>query len=593
MRDYYDKENRHHELLFVKHLKTQENISEATSAEIDRFIETYESSQNVSLDRDWLFKSHFLKKKKDDSSFKINGVEYYSKLLDNWSIFKFISELLNYKQKKYDRNIVVTKTTFYEVYTRHQGLYPNIPALDILIDEKILADTPQGYSFPLHSGYTNYIFDLAGKIKAIIWQKLLDDLSFENETLRLLRFLSISKYDEHRQDIIPNLSERAKERFKDAALQLVLNEPDLLTIYQEFDKVYLDEEIDSPRNWNFRVENESDNLKPTEDIYELYHKMRKVSDNHSGNLFYVQECRADLSYLVYELLQLDKQHSNDFKSKEFKYPNYPLTKLLLKEGLKKPYLLWETAYYLKNKGLLRLPYLLTERNFEAFSFKLLDSAEIEVTPNETESQARTKVLKIAIELIYDEITASSNYDEGIYADITFQLFKEINRDKFDLIRNSRTVEIYEQTITDKKNREKVLLRTIEDYSKDIKRFPKKTIPSEISKHLSQLLRRVHSYSPKRELSNGSWQLPLHKLDYLSWLSKIVISCQLKNEVLEINIDREIGKTFQSIYQSAIEKITITKTVYSTLKQETDIPSWYLDNENLDNIDWIFPFILLK
>ncbi len=592
-KDYEKDKDRYNELLFIKHLKTELGIDETSSKEIKKLIKSYESNQKLKLDSEWLFNSHYIKEKKDGSNFEVSSVDYHTKLLDNWAIFKFINEVLIYKQKRFDASITITKDSFDKIYKHQKALFPKTSALEVFLENKVLTETFEGYNIAIRSGSPNYIFDLAGKIKAAIWQKLLDDASFENDTLRVLKFLSYSKFDEHRHDLGLHLSEEAKERFRETALKMVLSEPDLLSIDQEFNKVFLEDNISSRNYWNSGYINENDDLKPTEDIYDLYDNILKVSDSYNGNLFFMQDCRSDLSYLVHELLLLDKEYYKDNHPYNFKYSHYPITKQLLSEGLAKPYLLWESTYFLKTRGLTRLPYFLIEGNLATLTFRLLDDATIEVLPDETVSQVRTKMLKIAIPLIFDEITSTNNYDKEKFANITFQLFKETNRNKFQLVQNSRTIEIYEETISDKKERENILLKTIENYSLDINSFPKKASPSVISKHLSLLLELVHSYMPVKELSNGSWHLPLHKLDYLVWLSKVAINCQLKKEELETNIQQEIAKIFLETYQSAIEKISITKTDYPSLKLIVSIPSWCLDNEHLDNINWIYPFILLK
>src|SRR5690554_3425061 len=592
-RDYDDKKDKLNELLFIRHLKKQLGIEETSSKELKKQINSYESNQKLKLDSEWLFNSHYLKEKKDGSNFEVSSVDYYTKLLDNWAIFKFINEVLKYKQKKYDASICVKKDCFDKIYKQHKALFPKTPILEYLYENKVLLETSEGFIIPIRSGNPNYIFDLASPIKAIIWQKLIDDNTFEDDNQRILKFLSYSKYDEHRHDIVSHLSMEAKTRFKEAALATVLNEPDLHPIEKEFNKVFLEDEITSRNYWNNSIKIEGDDLKSTDDLYDLYDQMLKVSDNYNGNLFFIQGSRTDLSYLINELLVLDNEHPQKNDSDNFTYPHYPITKQFLLQGLSKPYLLWKTAYFLKTRGLTRLPFFLIEENFATLTFRLLDSATIEVLPDETVSQVRTKILKIAIQLVFDEITSSHNYDKERFAEIVFQLFKEINRDKFQLARNSRTIEIYEQTIADKKEREHVLLSTIENYSQSVNSFPKKASLSIISQHLTLLLERVHSYLPTRELSNGSWHLPLHKLDYLTWLSKVTINCQLKNEKLETNIDQSIAEDFLKTYLSAIEKVSIAKTEYPNLELKDTVPSWYLDNEQLDNIDWIFPFILLK
>lgn len=592
-RDYENKKNKHKELLFIKHLKVELGLDETTSDELDELIKSFESIHKISLDKNWLFDSQYFKAKKDNSVLKINGVDYFTKLLENWTTFKYINELLKHKRSKYDSNISIKKRTYNKIYKQHKTLYPKTPTLDDLIQTNTIIASPHDYLIPTRSGNPNFIFDLAGSIKAIIWQKLIDDETFNNDNQRILKFLSYSKYDDHRQDIVSHLSLEAKTRFLKTALEMVLNEPDLSTTEQEFDKAFLEEEIASRNCWNNNIKIESDDLKSTDDIYDLYDQMYKVSDDYNGNLFFSQDSRADLSYLIDELLVLDNEYPEKTDSNNFDYPHYPITKQFLLQGLSKPYLLWETTYFLKTRGSTRLPYLLIEKNLASLAFRLLDNTEIEVLPYETVSQVRTKMLKVAIQLIFDKMTSTHNFDKDKFANIIFQIFKEINRDKFQLIRNSRTIELYEQNIADKKERENVLLSTIENYSQSINSFPKKAKLSIISQHLTILLERVDFYLPTRELSNGSWHLPLHKLDYLSWLSKVTINCQLKNEKLETNIDQTIAKVFQKTYLSAIEKISITKTDYSSLESKDSVPSWYLDNEHLDNIDWVFPFILLK
>lgn len=120
---------------------------------------------------------------------------------------------------------------------------------------------------------------------------------------------------------------------------MVLNETDLSTIEQEFDKVFLDDEITSRNHWNNSIKIEGDDLKSTDDIYDLYNQMLKVSDDYNGNLFFMQESRADLSYLVDELLALDNEYPKKNDSDNFDYPHYPITKQFLLQGLSKPYLL--------------------------------------------------------------------------------------------------------------------------------------------------------------------------------------------------------------------------------------------------------------
>src|SRR5690554_215730 len=168
-RDYEDKKDKYNELLFVRHIKTELGIDETTSDELNELIKSFESDHKISLDKNWLFKSQYFKAKKDNSVLKINGVDYFTKLLDNWTTFKYINELLKYKQSKYDSNISIKKLAFNKIYKKHKVLYPKTPTLDGLIENEAIKASPQGYLIHIRSGNPNFIFDLAGPIKAIIW----------------------------------------------------------------------------------------------------------------------------------------------------------------------------------------------------------------------------------------------------------------------------------------------------------------------------------------------------------------------------------------------------------------------------------------
>ena len=586
--EYKDRRNKLNELLFLKNLKLNHEFVEISLNEIKQSIKVYENQENQKIDSNWLFNSHFLKKKNNNSLFEINFNEHYTHLLENWERFKFINELLEYKNNKYKKSVIIERSSLLKIHTGHKSIFDKIPSLNDFLDKNILSETTKGYSISMRSEGSDYFFYLAGKIKAIIWQKLLNNNTFENDKQRILKMLSYSNFKEYRGSMITYLSENAKKRFKESAFKIVFDEPDLLPIENETDKVFLDHGMTSRNYWCYEI----DELKETNNIHELYDRMLQVSDSSESDLFYTQDTRSGLYYLVSELLRMDNEYSDNSNINNFNNPNYPLTKRLLLEGLTKPYLLWSSACFLETQATNRLPYLLVEEEFQTLAFRLLDNIAIEVLPDETVLQIKTKILKIAIKLILDDITSNPNYDNQRLTNTIFQIFKEINRSKFEHINNSRTIERYEQMIIDKKNRESTLLNTIEEYSLN-NNFIKKANTSIVSKLLPLLLDKVNYYLPNRELANGHWHFPLYKLDYLSWLSKVTVSCQLKKENLNINTEKAIAKAFIECYLSAIEKTKIQKKNYDSHETIMAIPSWYLYNENLDNIDWFFPFLLLS
>ena len=591
-KDYEKYSSNLDELLFIRYLNSTLKIDSITSNDLDAQIRNYEVTKKVSLDIDWLSSSNYLKKLEKNDVLKVSSVDYYHILLDNWDTFKYLNSLLNYKETKYKRSVLIDKKTFNKIHSSHKNLFPKIPDLQFFILNNTISKTNASYKISFYSGDPTFISDLGSSIKAIIWQKILDNPSFTNDTERLFLFLSYSEIDGFRNDIIPYLSNEAKKKFKETAMNVVLNESDLDNIEQEFDKVFLEDNLSVRSYRSDEIKYNNDDLKPTEDSYELYDQMLKVSDNYDGNLFYSQRSRVDISYLVNQLLILDIEFSQIIPLDTFTYSHYPITKRLLIEGLSKPYLLWEVAFFLKRNEIIRLPFLLIEESLASLSFRLLDNIEVEILPSETLSQVRTKTLKIAIELILDEFSSTHGHNKNKLVRIIFQLFREINRDKFQIRNNSRTIQLYEQDVLDKANREKYLLSTIESYVIEVNHFPKKANTSIISEYLKPLLESLDQHSPFKELSNGSWQLPLFELDYLSWLSKVAINCKLKKENIDIDIEREISNKFLTTYLTAIERGSIEEKELSSMEVIDSVPNWYMFNESLDKVKWFYPSILL-
>tara|TARA_R110002049_G_scaffold129361_5_gene287107 strand:- start:1043 stop:4954 length:3912 start_codon:yes stop_codon:yes gene_type:complete len=591
--DYNKYSSNYNELLFIRHLTNTLKIESISSNDLTKHINNYDTNENVILNRKWLNESYFFKRSDNNEILKVTGVDHFNKLLNNWESFRYIHSLAEYQQTKYNRKALVEKKVFNNIYKTHKSLFPKIPEIESFISDEDITENTSDYEILVYSNVSTKITNLSGRINAIIWQQLIEDTSFNDDKERMLSLLAFAEIDEYRSDIITHLSIEAKIRFKETALQLILGETDLDNVEEEFYKVFFEDRISSRSYWNSDIQYEYDILKPTSGSYEFYEQMNKVSDNHNGNLFYAQSSRVEISYLVDQLLMLDVEYSQVTAQNPFTHNHYPITKRLLNEGLKKPYLFWEITFYLKRNKINRLPFLLIEESLSSLAFRLLDNTEIEVLPDETLSQIKTKLLKLAIELILDELSTTSLDRKDKLATILFQVFREINREKFQIIKNTRTIEIYEQEVLDKVNRENYLLNTVQDYILEVNQFPKKASKILIADYLPELLDRVDLHSPFRELSNGSWQLPLLELDYLCWLSKVSIDCILKKEKIDEDVELDIAEKFLKIYITAIEKISIKKQDWSSLKSIDVIPSWYMFNESLDQVKWIYSLILLK
>lgn len=591
--DFKKNKTKRNELLFIKNLKNTLKINSITSADLNKQIKNFEINKKVSLDRIWLDSSHYFKKSDKDDILEVGSVDHYNKLLENWNEFEYLNSFIDYKETKYSRSALIDKKAFDNIYNSHKKLFPKIPDYHFFISNNTISSIDVSFKIHFHTnGGLNFIRELAEYIIANIWQRLLDDISFINDKERLRSLLSYSRIDGLRSNFVLHLSNEAKQRFKTVALDTIMNETDLNNIEYEFDKAILEDNIHSLSNWSSNVKFDSDSLKPTEDSYKLYDQMLKVSDNYNGNLFYIQSSRSEVSYLIDQLLLLDVKTPQVSSLKSFTYSHYPITKQLLNAGLSKPYLLWTTAFFLKRNGAIRLPFLLLEESLTSLIFRLLDNVEVEALLYDTLSQIRTKTLKIAIELIFDEFSTRKSLSKDKFATIIFQIIREINRDKFQIERNSRSIELYEQNIIDKKNRENQLLNIIENYTVEINQFPRRASVSFLSGYIKPLLQCTELHTPFKELSNGYWQLPLYKLDYLSWLSKIIIDCELKKKKIDTNIGKEVSDNFLIIYREAIEKVSIKKKNFPSLEMIDSIPNWQILNEPLDKVNWIYPLILL-
>ena len=337
-----------------------------------------------------------------------------------------------------------------------------------------------------------------------------------------------------------------------------------------------------------------DDLKPSKDFYEFYQEMHSLSDKYQGNLFYVQEVRNHLAFLIKTIICCDYEFSNIGDGDVIRTEHFPLTKELLKSGLEKPYLLWEVCHFLIQDKPTIIPYLLVEPEFSSLAFNLMNKVKIESSINNINEEIKLKLYEKSIKLSLDKILSSSAHSNSEVSLLIFQYYKEITRGKFQSLSNVRTLDEQYTIRESHKKRENLLITLIENYP--INGYNVNTTNREylLPSIISGLVNLFKDYNEREKNLNGTIQFSILKLDGLSWLSKCINYSKYENQFSDIEKIKEgLSNLFNEVYLKKIEQKSVFKKDFYSRELIEGLPSWSERNERLALVDWIYPMVLMK
>lgn len=594
--DFEQKQVYKQELIYIRELyKYNNSKQEISKTDYSKYLKQYKKVNQLTLDETWLSKHWITSKNEEDENVEIGSIEYYYTLLDYWDDIKFISTFKNEKSKVEAKGLAISKIDFEDIHTAHKLYFTNLPSIEELKQQEIIREIGSDYYLNFYNAKVSYWDSLNDKIAALVWEGIINNQAIPDDKERVKVFLNKILYWENSwAEFYKHITKSSKQLFTKAALDLVLEETDLSGIEEEFYKCYLDDNITSRYAFLANTSLSEDDLKPSKDFYEFYQEMHSLSDKYQGNLFYVQEVRNHLAFLIKTIICCDYEFSNIGDGDVIRTEHFPLTKELLKSGLEKPYLLWEVCHFLIQDKPTIIPYLLVEPEFSSLAFNLMNKVKIESSINNINEEIKLKLYEKSIKLSLDKILSSSAHSNSEVSLLIFQYYKEITRGKFQSLSNVRTLDEQYTIRESHKKRENLLITLIENYP--INGYNVNTTNREylLPSIISGLVNLFKDYNEREKNLNGTIQFSILKLDGLSWLSKCINYSKYENQFSDIEKIKEgLSNLFNEVYLKKIEQKSVFKKDFYSRELIEGLPSWSERNERLALVDWIYPMVLMK
>lgn len=555
------------ELIFIRELYKHNNSKqEISKTDYSKYLEQYKKGNQLPLNETWLSEHWITSKNKEDENVKIGSIEYYYTLLDYWDDIKFISTFKNEKSNVDAKGLAISKKDFEDIHNTHKSYFINLPSISDLKQQEIIREIGSDYYLNFYNAKVSYWDSLNDKIAALVWEGIINNQAIPNDKERVKIFLNKILYWENSwAEFYKHITKSSKQLFTKVALDLVLEETDLSGIEEEFYKCYLDDNITSRYAFLANTSLSEDDLKPSKDFYEFYREMHSLSDKYQGNLFYVQEVRNHLAFLIKTIICCDYEFSNIGDGDVIRTEHFPLTKELLKSGLEKPYLLWEVCHFLVQDKPTIIPYLIVEPEFSSLAFNLMNKVKIESSINNINEEIKLKLYEKSIKLSLDKILSSSAHSNNEVGLLIFQYYKEITRGKFKSLSNVRTLDEQYTIRESHKKRENLLITLIENYP--INGYNVNTTNREylLPSIISGLVNLFKDYNEREKYLNGTIQFSILKLDGLSWLSKCINYSKYENQFSDIEkIKEELSNLFNEVYLKKIEQKSVFKKDFTVV-----------------------------
>lgn len=235
------------EFLVKEFPEGKEGSNKITIDEFNKIKLKYENESSLALDEEGLFEQNWLSVK--DSHVQISQMNYFFKaFLDSWNEFEFLLEYKKQISKDRERGLKIDIASFNKLHKSFRKFHQETPTVDKLINQQVLKKDEEFYYLDLFDTKPRYWSELGEKIIAHYWQLLIEDQSFKSDIIRINQLLNQTEYFVCSTDFLSYVPDESKKRFLNAALKIVVEEPDLNKIESEFKKVSIDAGLKLPEN---------------------------------------------------------------------------------------------------------------------------------------------------------------------------------------------------------------------------------------------------------------------------------------------------------------------------------------------------------
>ncbi len=565
-----------HELTFLLEMQAKNADKKCMRDELLAEAARYESANKIKIDLEAARKRNYWSDKDGVITFQnLSGSKF---VLDNITDLVFIETIYQAYYFGTENTLRIPAEALISILDRYSKAFPGTPTPEefvkqkvftISIDKQYYAVDIQYCSMPLRQSIHN-------KTAALLWNKLLEDNSFGNDSERM--FFWYTRII-HRESwcTLEYFPASDKAIFLETASKIVLEDADVTNGKDEYWKIKLDGMHSELYNLQYYYAKAERGIEfpTTKDLFELYEEWITHERGSNDELMVGQDTRAPLKYFITQLVRNDNEYS------------YEYTRLLLQTGNAKPFIFWKTCFEIFYWKPEAIPYLVQSDNFASLGISLMHNMELSENFSEEVYMLKRKLIEDTFSLIQQSLSESADVDTKRKATIIFQCLLKAGLKKFKVSGM--------QNIPMRQKEKKVRIQH-SDKLKTLFRSAK--LPGTcygVTKYndlfypqlLPDLFAAVNAYSPKDVLQNATYGLAYVKLDLLAFLEGLVKDMPPVRDLENPSeLRSKICSAFNREYLAAMDRREIERLDFRDgLSMMKSIPSWNNQLENESLIDW--------
>lgn len=554
---------------------------------LDKIAE-YEKANSLSINIKGILFNRWSSEKDNEIGFS-DMESYFKPYLEYWDDFIFLNALRKHLSDR--KEIKINVSDFTDIHFAHKNTFSRTPTIEQLISQRLLIKIDDDFRIEFYNPEPRYWSGLENKISAYLWQLLLDDSTFQDDSERLINWT----YKVHYWESYPNpyqyLTSSSAKRLLDAAFASIINEKDIEGCDDEFKKVKLEGEH---RNEIFilserSLKRDSEFSLNNDDLFQVLNSLESWEDRASRTYLHDHSTRNEIGFLIYLVVVQDEEYhriENESDEDDYKIEHCKSIKDLLRAGINKPYLVWKVSRVIRYHRPEVIPHLLFEKDICSMCFIILDQLEYNAEHRDYfESKIWIESISFTLKQLIKE-----NASKQEIATLIFNLYLVINKDKYRIYNYQNNP----KNADNLNNREYEYLTLLENYKINSARFSSYNqdyLLPYIYEELSDLFRNLKI---KPKYNNGTIRFPMLQWDGLIWLLKISTYWKFKNDFTKsgIEIEKLINEFYRS-YLEIIEKKEITKYNFFDDKDEIGIPLWSEKIETVGFLEWLYPVYFIS
>lgn len=537
-------------------------------------LKDYNKALGKKINRAIFEKRHYL----EESNGKIilRNIDLYEPLINNSYAFSLIYEWLNRKSEK---QILINHKKLKTLYSNYSTVYSNSFNLKELFDLKVLNAEKRGQvSINIRSIQNLEGSGLERQISTELWNHLYFDKSRSN-TERFIFWKNVT-FNFDWFSLTDNLSPDSKSGFLESALEYLYKDTDTLGAENEIEKLQVDN-----LHGDFTQLSRSYALESLsgENLFELF----KELDNCIGDIAIVQKNRYELAFIIYLIVTQDNEIANHNGSTQ----HYPNVLNLLKQGMERPYFLWETCHFIVQNKPEIISYLFAEPTLESIGFTIAEKISFPKIPG-SDNDCLLHIYKEALKISLPVISYREPKEQ---AEFVFHIFRILNKQKYAIKNNPyNDLEITKEEKARIKREAEVL-----EQITDAPRYFHKEHPPRTAYFLPGILNELVSfflnYQEDHNYYSNLIQLPLFQLDGFVWLAKNYLDIRYKKEpAINQDLFKKLSKAVLTLYINKLEQKTGLVLSYEPNQLEGRCPIWAEKAERIERIEWAYlAFTLFK